>query len=80
METYAGLPLIVGKSPDRVSKFYLSSPSDWKAQYNMLLMDGVTCGDCLHSNRCNSIFGGDDKNTSCQFYPNRFQRKPLNNQ
>lgn len=74
-DVYALLPTVAGKSPERVNKAYLKYPEDWKAQYNMLLMDGDTCGDCAHSERCKMIFDGDDKNTSCQFYPNRFMRK-----
>lgn len=67
--------VIPGKNPERVMKGYLKHPSDWKAQYNMLLMDGITCGDCCHSQRCKTIFGGNDSNTHCQFYPNRFYPK-----
>lgn len=69
------LPTVAGKSPDRVNKAYLKYPEDWKAQYNMLLMDGDTCGDCAHSERCKTLFDGDNSNTSCQFYPNKFMRK-----
>jgi len=60
------------KSEDRVSNCYIKGTTDWKAQYDMLLDDGVTCGDCAHSLRCKTIFGGNDSNTHCQFYPNRF--------
>jgi hypothetical protein len=69
--------IIEGKSANRVHKCYDYSecPSDWKAQYDMLLMDGETCVDCVHSERCKSLFGGNDLNTSCQFYPNRFCSK-----
>jgi hypothetical protein len=69
------LPVIEGKSADRVPKGYQAYPDDWKRQYDMLLMDGVTCGSCAHSERCKALFGGNDANTSCQFYPNRFSEK-----
>ncbi len=72
---YANLPVIEGKSPERVREMYLNIPSDWKDQYDMLLMDNVTCGDCIHANKCNGMFGGEDKNTRCQFHPNRFLKK-----
>lgn len=74
-DVYALLPTVAGKSPERVFKGHLKYPKDWIAQYNMLLMDGDTCGDCAHSERCKAIFGGNDANTSCQFHPNRFVRK-----
>ena len=60
------------KSESRV-KGYKKGSGDWRAEYNMLLEDGVKCVDCLFSEKCRKIFGGDDNNTSCQFYPNRFQ-------
>lgn len=63
------------KSKDRVNKNYREGTKDWEDQYNMLLDDGVTCGDCKHSERCKAIFGGNDSNTRCQFYPNRFIAK-----
>lgn len=68
---------IEGKSINRVSKCYNYNEcrQDWLAQYNMLLMDGVTCGDCAHSSRCKMMFGGNDLYTSCQFYPNKFKNK-----
>ena len=40
---------------------------------DMLLPIGLTCGDCFHANRCSTLFGGDDANTSCQFSPSRFR-------
>ena len=61
------------KSEDRVHKYFKKGTEDWNHQYNMLLYDGVTCGQCVHSLRCKTIFDGDDKNTSCQFYPSRFR-------
>jgi hypothetical protein len=77
-EIYKLLPTVAGKSPDRVAKHWLKYPDEWKAQYNMLLMDGDTCGNCAHSRRCELIFGGDNNNTKCQFYPSRFARsEPL---
>jgi len=60
------------KTESRV-KGYKKGSEDWKAEFNMLLDDGVTCSECMHSNRCKTIFGGNDSNTSCQFHPTRFQ-------
>lgn len=65
--------LIEGKSADRVSKGYRYGSDDWKAEYNMLLMDRVTCVSCAHCNRCVSMFGQKETAKSCQFYPNRFK-------
>ena len=59
------------KSKSRI-KGYKEGTDDFNAQFNMLLDDGVTCSDCRHSIRCEMIYGGDNKNTSCQFYPNKF--------
>ncbi len=66
---------IDGKNPDRVHKGYRKYPSDWRAQYDMLLMDGKTCADCIHSENCSSLFGGKDTNKRCQFHPNKFRNK-----
>lgn len=63
------------KSLDRIHKGYKRGSSDWKAQLDMLLPDGVTCADCVHENRCNIMFKGNSKNTSCQFYPTRFKKR-----
>jgi hypothetical protein len=38
----------------------------------MALADGVTCADCVHVERCCSIFGQLPEDQSCQFYPVRF--------
>lgn len=65
------------KSKGRVCG-YKEGTEDWEAEYNMLLDDGVTCADCVHSSRCETIFGGDNKNTSCQFCPNRFLMRRKN--
>ena len=40
--------VIAGKNPDRVVPGYTNYPKDWAAQYNMLLMDGITCKSCKH--------------------------------
>ncbi len=61
------------KSKDRVPAYFKEGSSDWKAEYNMLLDDGITCGDCAYSRRCELMFGGDNSNTSCQFHPNKFK-------
>lgn len=64
-----------GKSVDRIPKGYKVGESDWKAQLNMLLRDGISCKDCIHCGRCCLIFGQKETDTSCQFYPSRFYQK-----
>jgi len=66
---------IEGKSAERVPKGYTYGSEDWKAEYNMLLMDGVTCKSCMHCNRCVSMFGQKETAKKCQFYPNIFSQK-----
>ena len=63
------------KSENRVRSCYTKGTPDWQAQYDMLLDDETTCGDCAHSLKCKTIFGGNDSNDHCQFYPNRFLPK-----
>lgn len=67
--------LIEGKSADRIPKGYRYGSEDWKAEYNMLLMDGVTCKSCVHCNRCVSMFGQKETDTVCQWHTNRFKSK-----
>ena len=62
------------KSKDRVHKAYKEGTPDWKAQYDMLLDDGVTCADCAHVRRCTTLFGQNASDDSCQFHPNRFAK------
>lgn len=71
------LPSVKGKSVNRVSKYYNYEkyPEEWLAQYNMLLPDGITCKNCAHSKKCQTVFDGKDSNTHCQFYPNRYCEK-----
>lgn len=71
--------IVEGKNPDRVNKVYIQYPKDWKAQYNMLLMDGVTCNSCAHIQKCSTLFEQNPKSKSCQFHPNRFMQKTTNN-
>lgn len=59
------------KSENRV-RGYRKGTEDWNADYNMLLDDGVTCKECVHCDRCCSIFGQEEIGTRCQFYPSRF--------
>lgn len=68
--------IVEGKNPTRVYKGYLQHPKDWIAQYNMLLMDGVVCSDCVHCSRCTTLFDQKELSDTCQFYPNRFKPKP----
>lgn len=63
--------MVSNKDPDRVHKSHQKYPSDWKAQYNMLLNDGKTCKDCYHCDRCVKMFDQRESATSCQFYPSR---------
>ena len=69
------LPAVHGKSVDRVAKCYNYEkyPEEWKAQYDMLLTDGITCKDCNNCERCCSMFGQNETATSCQFHPSRFR-------
>jgi hypothetical protein len=60
------------KSKDRVPSHYREGSEDWQAEYDMLLDDGVTCGECVHLERCSLLFGGNASNTRCDFHPNRF--------
>lgn len=64
-----------GKSPDRVPKYFDKYPKEWEAQYNMLLPDNITCASCVHCNRCVALFGQNENDTSCQFYPSRFREE-----
>jgi hypothetical protein len=61
------------KSESRV-KDYKPGTETWKAEYNMLLDDGLTCNDCAHVKRCCLLFGQTPhvNEGKCQFYPNRF--------
>ena len=74
--------IIPGKNPDRVHKHYEKYPSEWHAQYNMLLMDGKTCDDCMHCIRCVTLFDQKETSTTCQFYPSRvvYKKEGLTNE
>lgn len=63
------------KSKNRVNKAYKEGTPEWDAEYNMLLDDGVACAECRHIRRCATIFGQNEKDTSCQFHPNRFKKE-----
>ena len=41
----------------------------------MDLPEGKTCSNCIHCRRCCAMFGAQPDNTSCDFYPVRFQEK-----
>lgn len=60
------------KNPDRVPAGYKRYPDEFKAQYNMLLPDFVTCEQCYHISRCRALYGQKGNETSCQFHPNRY--------
>ena len=60
------------KNKDRVSSCYREGTKDWEHQYDMLLDDNVTCEKCHWISRCEDLFGQNPKDTSCQFFPNRF--------
>jgi hypothetical protein len=38
----------------------------------MRLPKGQTCGDCAHIQRCKSIYGHTETDTSCDWSPSRF--------
>ena len=38
----------------------------------MALPDGKTCADCVFVYRCTLIFGAEESNTDCDFFPRRF--------
>jgi hypothetical protein len=65
------------KSESRVSGYYKPGSKDWKAEYDMLLDDGLMCNDCVHVKRCCLLFGQTPyvNEGKCQFYPNRFYPK-----
>lgn len=42
----------------------------------MTLPEGMTCGACVHENRCVAIFGAKPENTTCGFFPRRFRKAP----
>lgn len=65
--------IIEGKNPNRVHKAYDKYISDWNNQYDMLLMDGVTCKQCVNCDRCVLMFGQKETATSCQWHPNKFK-------
>lgn len=69
--------LIPGKSAERVHPAYKFGSQDWKAEYNMLLMDGVKCYECVHVSRCVNMYGHDENCESCQWHPNRFVAKEV---
>jgi hypothetical protein len=62
---------VYGKSASRVPDHYRKFPEEFQRQYDMLLMDGKSCEDCRHCNRCVTMFGSKATDTSCQFYPPR---------
>lgn len=68
---------IDGKSTNRI-KGYKRNSTDWQAQLNMLLPDGVTCKSCVHCQRCCMLFGQNESDTFCQFYPSRANLVNLN--
>lgn len=66
------------KSKNRVPSYYKEGTEDWKAEYDMLLDDGVTCKQCRNCKKCTTIFGQKETDTSCQFYPSRFKERENN--
>lgn len=41
----------------------------------MRLPEGKTCGDCVHCNRCCTMFGHAPADTSCDWHPIRFRQQ-----
>ena len=46
---------------------------DYRAE--MALPAGKTCGDCVHTRRCVSMFGHTPADTSCDFHPSRYRER-----
>ena len=42
---------------------------------NMNLPEGKTCGDCVHIQRCNAIYGHMASDERCDWYPSRFRER-----
>jgi len=40
----------------------------------MKLPENETCADCVHCSSCTVMFGVNEKNTECDFFPNRFKK------
>lgn len=38
----------------------------------MTLPEGATCGQCIHIQRCNGIFGHVASDTTCDWFPRLF--------
>ena len=57
----------------RAPESYRKYPSDFRAQYDMLLPDGIICNDCTHGSYCQKVFGQNPENDYCQFYPTRYR-------
>lgn len=41
----------------------------------MNLPDGKTCGDCVHIERCEGIFGHTETDTVCDWFPRKFRQR-----
>ena len=50
-------------------------PSYCKTFATMNLPEGKTCGDCVHIQRCNAIFGHMASDERCDWYPSRFRER-----
>jgi hypothetical protein len=46
------------------------------AEADMKLPDGKTCVDCVHFNRCSTLFGHIESDEVCDWAPSRF-REPV---
>ncbi len=44
----------------------------------MNLPEGMTCGDCVHCNRCTMMFGHIPADEVCDWSPSRFREVKLN--
>lgn len=38
---------------------------------------GQTCADCVHVEKCTTMFGSDATDTACQFFPRRFRARAV---
>jgi hypothetical protein len=67
--------IVPEKSVSRVREGYTLGTRDHRDQYRMLLPDGKTCADCVHIEKCVSMWGARETNTRCTFGDNKFRQK-----
>ena len=60
------------KSANRVSTYYKVGSKEWQEEYDMLLPDNITCKECKNCSKCVNLFGSNETDTMCQWYPSKF--------